>query len=210
MSKMRRSVKPKGRRGPRLLWAVLGTLSVSVLAAGVVVWLGHAAPAGDATVPTSTSPHDLGEKRPIDWDRPIGGIYVATNDEAAAHISFAPLVPRGLGDPVKIMVNDPAADHAGTTVAWVYQHPTHGRFFVIEGFTSFTQTSLVALATCDPAKGCEGKRALLQLKNGATGVLITGGPTTGILWLWHGLTFDVYGPIDTFSVASARTVADSI
>jgi len=208
---MQRSVKSKGRRSSRPLWSVLGTLSVTALVAGVVVWLGHAAPAGDATVPpTSTSSHDLGEKRPINWDRPIGGIYVATNDEAAAHISFAPLVPHGLGNPVKIMVDDPAADHAGKTVAWVYQHPTHGRFFVIEGFTAFTQTSLEALATCDASKGCEGQRALLQLKNGATGVLITGGPTTGIIWLWHGLTFDEYGPIETFRVGSAKAVADAI
>jgi hypothetical protein len=48
-----------------------------------------------------------------------------------------------------------------------------------------------------------------QGPEGATGVLITGGPTAGIIWLWHGLTFDVYGPIDTFSDASARVVANS-
>lgn len=129
---------------------------------------------------------------------------------SAAGLDRDSAVRYDLGNPVKIMVDDPAADHAGTTVAWVYQHPTHGRFFVIEGFTAFTQTSLEALATCDPSKGCEGQRALFRLKNGATGVLITGRPTTGILWLWQGLTFDVYGPIDTFRVPSAKTVADSI
>jgi hypothetical protein len=40
--------------------------------------------------------------------------------------------------------------------------------------------------------------------------VVTDGRTTGIIWLWHGLTFDVYGPIETFRVGAAKAVADAI
>ena len=203
--------KLKARRSQWLVWAAAGIGSTLVLAGGIAVWLGYARTNGDTTSPSSAiSTPDPGEKKSIDWDKPINGTVVATDEEAAADVSFAPVVPRALGKPTKIMVDNPSGKHAGKTVAWVFQHPSHGRFFVIEGFSAWTQTSLEALATCDPSKGCEGRRALVKLQNGTIGVLITGGPTTGIIWLWHGLTFDVYGPIETFSDASAMSVVNSL
>ena len=191
-------------------WPLVVALAAVAVTAGIA-WFAHSTPPShEGPAPTTVSIAGQGERLPINWDNPIAGTSVTSSDEAAAHVSFAPLVPTALGPPIKVIVDNGLRSHAGMTIAWVYQHPSYGRFVVIEGKASWTQASLEALVVCDPAKGCEGRRALVSMKTGANGLLVTGGPTTGIIWLWQGLTFDVYGPIDTFSVADAKAVADAI
>ncbi len=111
---------------------------------------------------------------------------------------------------MRIQVDSPSANHAGTTVAFVYQHPAYGRFLLIERTSSTTQADLEALAGCNHAAGCEGEWTLVKLKNGTNGLLITGGPTTGIMWLSNGVLLDVFGPIDTFTVPDAMAVTYAI
>lgn len=203
----------KRRSSLRARWVVVVMLFVALVAAGVVVWLSSVAPGNEGPRPSSTSTTattEAGGKPPINWDNPIRGTDVATTAEAAAHVSFTPLVPKGLGNPVRIQVDSPSADHAGMTAAFVYQHPAYGRFFLIERKSSTTQADLEALAGCNHAAGCEGEWTLVKLKNGTNGLLITGGPTTGIMWLSNGVLLDVFGPIDTFTVPDAMAVTYAI
>lgn len=219
-SRMRaKKMKRRGQRGLGTPWVVVvSMLFVSTLGAGIV-WLSQAAPsnaapalssksapAGASTSSTTAAPAN----RNIDWDRPLSGTNVDSSDQAGDYVSFTPLVPKGLGKPQRIMVDSASRDHAGRTVALVYQHPVYGRFFVIESKSSMTQASLEGLAGCDHATGCVGEWTLVRLRNGANGLLITGGPTTGIIWLSQGFMIDIMGPIDTFSVADAIRLANAM
>lgn len=203
----------KGHSSFRARWVVVAMLFIALMAAGVAVWLGRVAPGNEGPGPSTTSTTaatEAGGKPPINWDNPIIGTDVATTTEAAAHVSFTPFVPKGLGNPVRIQVDSPSADHGGMTVAFVYQHPAYGRFFLIERKSSTTQADLEALAGCNHDAGCEGEWTLVKLKNGTNGLLITGGPTTGIMWLSNGVLLDVFGPIDTFTVPDAMAVTYAI
>jgi hypothetical protein len=147
---------------------------------------------------------------PIDWDRPMVGLTVASNTQAADHLSFTPILPSNIGTPIRIIVDDEDSNRGGQQVAYVFQDPVYGRFVLIEGITTFTQASLDALSDCTKSTGCQGTWAQLPLSNGRRGLLITGGPTTGIMWLQGGVTFDVFGPVDTFAIPAAQAVANSL
>jgi hypothetical protein len=120
------------------------------------------------------------------------------------------LPQKKLGSPIRIVVDSPNLDGSGIAIAWVYQDPVYGRFILAENKSNTTQASLEALAGCDHAAGCQGQWTLVKLASGANGLLITGGPTTGMFWLLRGLTMDVFGPIATFSVADAEAVANDL
>ena len=184
------------------LWLTLvlipiGFLVVSSIRPGVgasPAGLGHSATQSPGT-----------EGPPINWDKPlVGATEVTSFSDAARHLNFKAIAPRLALSPLKIMVSD------GEAVAWVYQDPTMGRFILIENRTQFTQAQLEALAGCDHQTGCEGQWTLTKIRNGTTALLIAGNRTTGVMWLRSGVTFDVYGPSDSFTVDMATNVADRI
>src|SRR5260370_18094712 len=105
----------KRRSSLRARWVVVVMLFVALVAAGVVVWLSSVAPGNEGPGPSSTSTTattEAGGKPPLHWDNPISGTDVATTREGAAHVSFTPFVPKGLGKPVRIPVDSPSARHA--------------------------------------------------------------------------------------------------
>lgn len=147
---------------------------------------------------------------PVNWDEPMSGTTVGSNSEASGHLSFNPVVPANIAAPIRIIVDSASSTKSGQQVAYVFQDPVYGRFVLTEGITRYTQASLDALADCTASTGCEGTWTQFPLSNGRRGLLITGGPTTGIIWLDKGVTFDVFGPVATFSIAAAQTIADEL
>ena len=192
--------------------AVLMAVAAVAIAAAAIILMASApvpdVPGGHGGVPT-------GQRAPappsIDWDHPIVGVTVASSSEAYGHLSFTPTLPVKMGAPLRIMVDDAHSNRAGRQIAWVFQHPIYGRFVLTESITTFTQASLDALSDCTKSTGgCQGTWTRLPLNHGRHGLLITGGPTTGILWIENGVTFDVYGPVDTFAVTAAQAVANNL
>jgi hypothetical protein len=194
------------RSGPRTPRIPTALMWIGLLALMVSVACGRAG-LGNAVLPSPTPNVRIGGPQ-IDWNQPLGGAVVGSTALAAPYLSFSPVAPANLGTPIKIMVDSSSPDGSGLEISWVYQHPVYGRFFFMEGKSGFSQSSLEALAGCDPSSGCQGQWTLVRLASGVNGLLITGEPTTAIFWLWNGLTLETIGPYSSFSVADAEAVAN--
>ena len=151
-----------------------------------------------------------------DTDKPFGanGIQVADLAEAAPYLAFAPVVPRGLGQPSKFFVNGNKPDRSARNLLWVYHQPPYGRFWVTEEVTEVTQ-AWIDSRTNNPT-GCsidsvvklrDGTRAALSVANPAASG--SGASTTSITWLDQGLMISALGPTDTFTKDRAIEVANA-
>jgi len=128
---------------------------------------------------------------------------------AANDLSFTPAYPGGVGAPSKIEVSDPSGlEPNQRALGLVYQDPSYGRFWVIEEVSETTESWLKGLASCDHSSGCEGSWSLVTLKDGTTAVDFAGS-TNGVLWLYNGVRYDVFGPPATFSTDDALAVANA-
>ena len=140
----------------------------------------------------------------VDWERPIiGGTEVADLAHATAQLTFVASAPRVASAIVRILVGN-------DSIAWVYQDSVIGRFVLIESHSVWTQQQVEALATCDPADGCEGTWALVKIRGGISALFISGRQSTGVIWLENGVTYDLFGPPGSFTRPVSISVADSV
>jgi hypothetical protein len=170
-----------------------------------------AAGCGGATeVPAEPQGADQGPE--VDWDEPlVNGSQVSTEEEAALILPFDPAVPTALGQPTKLLVTDPAsAELSERVMAIIYDHPTYGRFWIVEALSEMTQGELEALAECSPVSDCEGIWSLVTLGDGTTALQIEGPIANSVVWLEGQVEFDVLGPSATFSAAYAIEVANTV
>jgi hypothetical protein len=188
-----------------------------VAAAGALVALAACANraqetgAGATISPTADPTVDVGGQ-PIDWENPIVlGIPVQSTDALENDLSFQPILPT-LGDPKKLVVNDPEAfDKLDRGFGAQYGTADLGTFWLLEEPSDMTQKELEGLASqCDPAQGCEGKWSLATLDDGTIGLLIDGPTSVGIVWLHNGLYLDVIGQPGAFTSENAIAAANAV
>jgi hypothetical protein len=126
---------------------------------------------------------------------------------ARGELPFVPVTSPELGTPIRIFVSDPAVvSPQDRAVNLIYEHPTYGRFALIEQLSQTTQTELEALAGCDLAKGCEGSWSVITIKGATKALLIVGPGSTSVTWLAGDVRFDLLGPPETFSREEAIAV----
>lgn len=152
-----------------------------------------------------TPPPDV-ETFPFTWRHPFANeVRVVDVAEAAEILRFPPVVAEGLGEPVRIVVNRPDRP---AMIAFIYDHPEHGRFHVIEETSSMSQTELESLADrCDPTSGCSADMSKVTFTPGVVGVQIEGIVTNGVMWKVGHILFDVVGSVETFDPDGSLEVA---
>ncbi len=193
--------RPRGVR-VRATWVVL--------AVGVVTIVGACGGSG---------PRPGGEERPAaggepvaDWNDPlVNGVEVSGTQAASTLLPFVPRLPAELGDPGRVLVTDPAsADREARVFAAMYDHPSYGRFWVIERVAEMTQEELRSWAECERTTGCEGSWSLVTVGDGIEAILIEGPVATSVVWLSGQVSFDVVGPADTLTGKEAVEIADLV
>jgi hypothetical protein len=146
-----------------------------------------------------------------DWDNLIGNGVTSTEARAEHEMGFDLLVPSLLGDPARIVITAPeSASPEFRQAGFVYDSPSHGRFWVIEAVSQTSQEELESLTSCDPAAGCEGSWTIVGLPRGIRGLLIEGPVATSVVWLERDRRFDVIGPSETFDSSFATQVASDV
>lgn len=142
-------------------WVAL--VAVALLAAGAVVW----AVADEPTVLHFSTPEeaqDAGFSVPVAdepvFDKemyeqilsnPLGGEGTEITDLAEAELPYAPMAPSGLGKPLRVVVTA-GGEPALRQIAWIYDHPDYGRFYVLEELATTTEDVLLEPAMGD--RGC--------------------------------------------------------
>ncbi len=209
------------RKRPTLSGHQVVALLLLALVGGALAGCAHPS-ATTKTKPTKTPTHSEGVlppspragDLPIDWNASplVNGQPAASLAVAASDLTFTPREPAQMGPPVEILVTAPTGSTpASRVVAFVYQDPSYGRFWLIEQESQTSQTELEALAsTCDPTQGCEGTWSLQPLGDGTNALSISGQQANGLFWLRNGVLFNVLGPPGTFSMTAAIKVANSI
>jgi hypothetical protein len=146
-----------------------------------------------------------------DWDDLIGNGVTSTEARAEREMGFDLLVPSLLGEPARIIISAPeSAPRESRSAGFIYDSPSHGRFWVIEAVRQTTQEELESLTSCDPAAGCEGSWTIVGLPRGIRGLLIEGPVATSVVWLESDRRFDVIGPSETFDGSFATQVASDV
>ena len=146
----------------------------------------------------------------VDFNEPLlAGRKLPSVADAAAEIRFRPVAPAAAGMPVSVWIPARATQHL---LALVYQHPSYGRFMVIEVPNIGTQQDLEGLvAQC--MAGCEEQWTVAQLEDGSEAIVFEGSPsvpheTTGVIWIHSGLALNVLGPAASFSRDAALALAN--
>lgn len=135
----------------------------------------------------------------LDWSLPLGGTRVSSVAEAAASLSFRPVVPAGLGS-AAIFIDRPGE------LSFVYR----GRYRLVESPARGTTTAVLRKIAkeCWPWNDdCEW-RAMVPLDGGNKGLLLQGSASTGLFWVDKGIYFDVMGPPASFAPKQAISVAN--
>lgn len=157
----------------------------------------------------------------IDWAHPGGPAAqsVSSAADAASDLNFKPVTPSELGTPTALVV-EPAAGNEPLTntdaqLTMAYNNPSGGMFWLVERASGATTTDILsgyAQECADPAAGCYGTWTIYALHNGNHGLLIEGpaGSTTAVVWVEGGVYFNAVGPADSFTVAQAAAVANSV
>lgn len=200
----------KERRGRGLRWV---TAAAALLALALTACADRppGTGAGPTASPTTEPTVDVGGQ-PIDWEDPISlGTPVQSTDELGNDLSFQPVLPN-LGDPNKLLVNDPEAfDKPDRGFGAEYETADLGTFWLLEEPSDITQKDLEGLPSqCDPAGGCEGKWSLVTLDDGTVALLIDGPMSVGIVWLHNGLYLDVIGQPGSFKSENAVAAANAV
>lgn len=148
---------------------------------------------------------------PVDWDAMIVNGVTSTAAEARREMGFELLVPSLLGEPTRIVIASPdSAPARFRLTGFVYEAPSGGTYWVIEGVSETSQRELESLTECEPTTGCEGSWTIAELPRGIRGVLIEGPIATSVIWLDRDRRFDVRGPSGTFDGASAIEAASNV
>lgn len=188
--------------------AVLGLVIVTATLALVVVVATQ--PIDGSSEVTASERSHAGRDLP-DWNYALTSPVVVSNSaEAAAYLSFRPIIPNTTGSLVRVTVSNAHRDHAGKVVAWVYRDPNADPYLVIESISQWNQARLESLAGCNHKTGCEGEWTMVGIRNGTRALRITGGPTTVLIWLEGGVTFELIGPRMTLSVPEAMAIANQV
>jgi hypothetical protein len=149
--------------------------------------------------------------RTINWDQPLtGGVIINSLQEAEGQLGFTPVEPTKLGTPKKILITDPASsERPDRAIAWVYDHPVFGRFFVAEAMTTLSQDDLEALVKCGEGEaGCDSSGFSLVPIRGDVKALLNEGPVSvNITWLEASVIYRVAGPAETLSTADVIAIA---
>ena len=146
----------------------------------------------------------------VDFEQPLlSGRKLPSVADAAANLPFKPVAPGAVGPPISVWIPAQARQHL---LALVYQHPSYGRFMVIEVPNIGTQQDLEGLAA-QCTTGCEEHWSLVHLDDGSEAVLFEGSPvipyeTTGVIWVQNGLAMNVLGPAASFSRDAALALAN--
>jgi len=187
-------------------------LACTVVVAGTAVVLARPAHLSSAptTRPAATAAEESNSAEHVDFDQPLlAGRKLPSVAEAAANLPFRPVAPAAAGQPISVWIPAQARQHL---LALVYQHPSYGRFMVIEVPNVGTQQDLEGLvAQC--ATGCEEAWSLVHLEDGSEAVLFEGSSTiphetTGVIWIHNGLALNVLGPAASFSRDAALALAN--
>jgi hypothetical protein len=144
-----------------------------------------------------------------DWEDLIGNGVTSTAARAEKEMGFDLLVPSLLDDPARIVITAPeSAPPEFRLAGFVYDSPSHGRYWVIKAVSQTSQGELESLTSCDA--GCEGSWTIVGLPRGIRGLLIEGPVATSVVWLETGRRFDVIGPSETFDSSFATQVASDV
>lgn len=181
--------------------------SVGLTRIALVLSVGVTLLAGCARSPEVAA--DSQQQPTPDWDDPlVNGVEVSTVDETLSLLQFEPRVPSELGDPARLLITDPtSAEVVFRDFAAVFDHPSYGRFWLIERVAELTQDELRSWSNCDPAAGCEGVWTLVDIGPGTEGILIEGPVATSVVWLSTGVRYDVVGPAQTLTGEAALEIA---
>lgn len=196
----------------------LSQQSISV-ARGFLVWLlGPAAVLVaillSACAPIGEAGEAAGGESQLDWDHALANeVSVPNVSEAAQNLAFAPLGPlKELDSPKRILITAPerGIPRRDRAFALVYQDSTYGVFQVIEYITLWNQQDIEALTVCDPGQECDGRWSLVNIRNGIRAALKNGPSTTVLFWLEGGVTFEIIGPVASFSSDDAIAIANML
>jgi hypothetical protein len=145
----------------------------------------------------------------IDWSGSplLNGVSEPSVVAAAGGVTFPVTVPTNAGSPQAIY-----AEPGTQSVAFVYNDPAMGRFWVVEKRSVTTQAELQSDASCDHSQGCQGSWTMTSLNGGVEGLLLQGpaGSTDSVMVLHNSVLFNILGPADTFSASDAIAVANSM
>ena len=146
------------------------------------------------------------------WDEPIlNGIEIGTEDVSSAGLMFTPIVPEGLGDPVRIVVTPPdqiaEAVPIHRQIAWIYDDLAIGRFVVMEALGEGKAIEREQADIADQEPGCRtfpateededalgegagpriechyGNNTLLTVRDGYEALLLEGQTRTALEWV---------------------------
>jgi hypothetical protein len=192
-------------------WIPLLVFSVLTLAGCAKLYSARS----DRAAPTST-PSIRPDIPSIDWMNPLGKTSASVG-AVSGELNFTPQAPANLGNPVTISVSDPQAiDPADRAIAWVYNSPSYGQFFVEERLPTMNQQQLEDLATCHAGEtGCNTTGwSLVSIRGGITALLIYAPPgraaATSLVWLEGNLEYLVMGPRNTLSGQQELDIAANI
>jgi hypothetical protein len=192
---------------PRAATAPVSSSEASTDAAKVIYTSPSALPTDD--------PEYLGGASSIDWDRPMGGLQVATSEAAARGDVAFDLVepPVDLGSPYLFVESNPSEEaQSQRAVAWIF-HEQDTTIDIVEQLATESESQLENAIVCQPDEvTCvSAGRGLTTLKDGSTAVWIHYPFGTSVEWLTPaGLDIVVMGPFDTLSLDSALAVANSM
>jgi hypothetical protein len=181
------------------------TAAVAAAVAGAVAAVGCASatgqqPASGATGQHSASgAHAVGAEGPrINWDSPLPGGKASSTGTAQAdgRLPFSPAVPQFGLRPILVQVTGTAPTGA-RTVAFVYRFPlgkafpADGRVVVLEYQDEVTETQLEAVTANPPGPAADF--TVIRI-NGHGALLVHASGIGRVLFILHGVMYDVTGP----------------
>lgn len=136
----------------------------------------------------------------IDWENPIAGVPVSSLAEVADFLPFSVRIPKGLGQPAKILVSEPGIERHSRIIAFIYDTPSYGLVVVTEHRPELPPDEYDAanrsLLELNGRPDVYGSFEIVRIRNGADALLTSsedGGQST-IFWLEDGIEFIVKGP----------------
>ena len=149
--------------------------------------------------PTPSDSHASGVDHPIfDYDKPFEGDRLNSYSEARATVSFTPLEPKNLGDPVSILVT--SGERSTRALAFLFDDSTYGRVIVLERPLQVSLESYVAGISALPREndkpGMTGTNEVVVIRGGAKALITTSEDSrrSDIRWAESGAEVLVDGP----------------
>jgi len=153
------------------------------------------------------------ESERFDWSQPPFADSAAVNglSVAAGRVAFKPRAADVLGKLAGVYVHRSIASRAEQMLGLVYDHPSYGRYFLVEGPTDGTTAGLAAWADqCKPETGCQGTWSMIDLTPSVKGLLVAGPVSNGVVWIVRGVAYDLYGPTASLTMRAATELAAAV